>query len=64
MLALVGKMSKVLDGAEPDRKRRAWSIVAIMVGAIAISRAMPDGNEALQALDSALQTAIALVAAK
>jgi len=29
-----------------------------MVGAIAISRAMPDGKEADQALDSALQTAM------
>ena len=64
MLAFVRKMSKILDGAEPEREKRAWSIVAIIVGAIAISRAMPDGTEAAQALDSALQTAIALIAAK
>jgi TetR/AcrR family transcriptional repressor of nem operon len=64
MLAFVRKMSKILDGAEPEREKRAWSIVAIIVGAIAISRAMPDGKEAAQALDSALQTAIALIAAK
>jgi TetR/AcrR family transcriptional regulator, transcriptional repressor for nem operon len=63
MLALVHKMSNVLDGTGPDREKRAWSIVAMMVGAIAISRAMPDGEEADQALDSALQTAIALIAA-
>ena len=43
MSALVRKMSNVLDVAGPDRKKRAWSIVAMMVGAIAISRAMPDG---------------------
>jgi hypothetical protein len=36
----------------------------MMVGAIAISRAMPDGEEADQALDSALQTAVALIAPK
>ena len=64
MSTLVRKMSDVLDAARPDRKKRAWSIIAIMVGAIAISRAMPDGKEADQALDSALQTAIALIAAK
>ena len=64
MLALVRTMSNVLDGAGPDRRRRAWSIVAMMIGAIAISRAMPDGEEADQALDSALQTATALVARK
>jgi AcrR family transcriptional regulator len=61
MLELIHKMSKVLDGAEPDRERRAWSIVAIMVGAIAISRAMPDGDEANRAIDFALQTATSLV---
>jgi len=60
MLALVHNMSNVLDGAGPDRERRAWSIIAMMVGAIAIARAMPDGVEAEQILDSALQTAIAL----
>jgi TetR/AcrR family transcriptional regulator, transcriptional repressor for nem operon len=64
MLALVHKMSNVLDGTGPDREKRAWSIVAMMVGAIAISRAMPDGEEADQVLESALQTAIALVAPK
>jgi AcrR family transcriptional regulator len=62
ILKLVRKMSNALDGAEPDREKRAWSIIAIMVGAITISRAMPDGEEADRALDSALQTAIALVA--
>ena len=49
-------MAKVLDGDEPDRERRAWSIVAMMVGAIAISRAMPDGEEANRAVDFALET--------
>ena len=64
MVGLVHKMSNVLDGPGPDREKRAWSIVAMMIGAIAISRAMPDGEEADRALDSALQTAIALIAPK
>jgi TetR/AcrR family transcriptional repressor of nem operon len=64
MLALVHKMSNVLDRAEPDRKKRAWSIIAMMVGAIAIAQAMPDGEKADQVLDSALQTSIALIAPK
>jgi TetR/AcrR family transcriptional repressor of nem operon len=64
MLELVRKMSNLLDGADPDRKKRAWSIITMMVGAIAIARAMPDGEAANQALDSALQTATALVATK
>jgi TetR/AcrR family transcriptional repressor of nem operon len=63
-LELVRKMSNVLDGARPDREKRAWSIIAMMVGAIAISRAMPDGEEADHALDSALQSATALIVPK
>jgi hypothetical protein len=63
MLALVRKMSEVLD-AGPDRKQRAWSIIAMMVGAVAIAQAMPDDKKADQVLDSALQTATALIAAK
>jgi AcrR family transcriptional regulator len=62
MLALVRRMSNVLGAAGPDREKRAWSIVAMMVGAIAISRAMPDGEEPDRVLDSALQSAIALIA--
>src|SRR5882757_437342 len=61
MLGLVRKMSNILDGAGPDREKRAWSIIAMMVGAIAISRAMADGEEADQVLDAALRTATALV---
>jgi AcrR family transcriptional regulator len=64
MLELVRKMSNVLDGARPDREKRAWSIIAMMVGAIAISRAMPDGEEADHVLDSALQSATALIVPK
>ena len=64
MVTLIHRMSNVLGVAGSGREERAWSIVAIMIGAIAISRAMPDGEEADQALDSALQTATALVAPK
>jgi AcrR family transcriptional regulator len=64
MLALVQKMSNALGGAGSDREKRAWSIIAMMIGAIAISRAMPDGEGADQALAAALQTAIALIAPK
>lgn len=64
MLELIRKMSNVVSGPEPEREQRAWSIIAMMVGAVAISRAMPDGAAADQALDSALQTAMALITAE
>jgi TetR/AcrR family transcriptional regulator, transcriptional repressor for nem operon len=61
MLELVRKMSNVFDGPHPEREQRAWSMIAMMVGAITISRAMPNGKAADRALDSALQGAIALL---
>ena len=64
MVALIHTMSNVLDVTGLDREKRTWSIVAIMIGAIAISRAMADGEEADQVLDAALQTATRLVAPK
>ena len=64
MVALIHQMSNVLGVAGSDREQRAWSIVAIMIGAIAISRAMADGEEADQVLDAALRTATSLVAPK
>jgi TetR/AcrR family transcriptional regulator, transcriptional repressor for nem operon len=64
MVELIHRMSNVLGVAGSDREKRAWSIVAIMIGAIAISRALADGEEADQVLDSALRTATALVAPK
>lgn len=38
MTALVDRIADLLDGDEPDRQRRAWSIVALMVGSILIPR--------------------------
>jgi len=61
MTELIRKVSAVLGGAEADRERRAWSIVAMMVGAIGIARAMPDGNEADRAIEHALETAVSLI---
>lgn len=61
MAELIQRMVKVLDGDGPDGKRRAWSIVALMVGAIAISRAMPDGEDANRAIEFAYETASSLI---
>ena len=62
MTALIDRIAGLLDGGQSDRQRRAWSIVALMVGSIAISRAMPEQSQARSApLDSALSTASMLV---
>jgi TetR/AcrR family transcriptional repressor of nem operon len=62
MSALVTRIAELLDGGESDRQRRAWSIVALMVGSIVISRGLPDQNEPrTAAIDSALRTASSLI---
>jgi TetR/AcrR family transcriptional repressor of nem operon len=62
MTALVDRIAGLLDGDESDRQRRAWSIVALMVGSIVISRGIPEHSESRVApLDSALSTAAVLI---
>lgn len=62
MTALIERIAGVLDGDASDRNRRAWSIVALMVGSIVISRGIPEQSESRTALlDSALSTASALI---
>ncbi|WP_406813515.1 TetR/AcrR family transcriptional regulator [Mycobacterium sp. M23085] len=53
--ALARRVAEVLDGA--DRERRAWSVVALMVGAVSISRAMSDPAAQAEVLDAASETA-------
>jgi AcrR family transcriptional regulator len=62
MTALVDRIADLIDGDEPDRQRRAWSIVALMVGAILISRGIPEQNESrIAPLDSAFSTVATLI---
>jgi TetR/AcrR family transcriptional repressor of nem operon len=64
MIALIDRITELLDGDESDRRRRAWSIVALMVGSILISRGMPEESGIRSApVESALTTALDLAAA-
>jgi AcrR family transcriptional regulator len=57
--ALASRAAEALDGA--DRERRAWSLVALMVGAVSISRAMSDPAMQAEVLDAANETADRLI---
>jgi AcrR family transcriptional regulator len=62
MTALIERIAELLDGEQSDRQRRAWSIVALMVGSIVISRGMPEQTGSRSApIDSALSTTSALI---
>jgi TetR/AcrR family transcriptional repressor of nem operon len=61
MTDLIARIADVLGGPAGSREPRAASIVALMVGAIGVSRAMPDGAEAERVLENALKTALSLM---
>lgn len=59
---LAQRVAGLLDGTRSDRGRRAWSLDALMVGALTISRAMTDQGESRAAVIQAAQrTALSLV---
>ena len=62
MIELIDRITELLDGEHADRRRRAWNIVALMVGSALISRGMPEDSENRSApLEAALSTATALM---
>jgi AcrR family transcriptional regulator len=60
--ALAARVADLLDGTPSDRERRAWSVVALMVGAVSISRAMSDGGRRGDVIDAARRTVDKLIA--
>jgi AcrR family transcriptional regulator len=59
--ALAERVAELIEGRRPDRERRAWSIIALMVGAVSISRAMADSDTQIRVIDSARRTADKLI---
>ena len=57
IVALAERVADLLDGRRPDRERRAWSIVALIVGAVSISRAMSTPATQVEVIDAARRTA-------
>jgi AcrR family transcriptional regulator len=62
MNILIEKMTTALKGnTELKRRAKAWSILSIMVGAISISRALPEGEESREIIDAALESASSMI---
>ena len=62
MNELIDKIAEGLEGGtRRQRRERAWSIVALMVGSLTVARALPDGDEANEMVKSALQSAMDLL---
>lgn len=64
MSDLVHKMSRAMAGDEPLRRHRAWSVLAMMIGAVTVARALPDGREAEEIIDATLETALGMLEPK
>jgi hypothetical protein len=62
MKELIRKTSKVLAGAPADREKKAWTMVAMMVGAVLVAQALPPGREADKIIEAALERAISIIA--
>jgi AcrR family transcriptional regulator len=59
--AMAERIADGLDGPRPDRMRRAWSIISLMVGAITVSRAMSGTATQSELISSARKSADRLV---
>jgi TetR/AcrR family transcriptional repressor of nem operon len=62
MNEFIGKIVKALaGGTRRQRRDRAWSIIALMVGSLTVARALPDGNEADEMINASLKSAVDLL---
>jgi TetR/AcrR family transcriptional repressor of nem operon len=56
MVELVGVLTPAMRGPQKERETRAWAVVASIVGAVTIARALPAGDQARAVLESTLDT--------
>jgi AcrR family transcriptional regulator len=62
MNEFIDKIVKALEGSTRRQRRdRAWSIIALMVGSLTVARALPDGDEADEMINAALKSAMDLL---
>ncbi|WP_349962545.1 TetR/AcrR family transcriptional regulator [Rhizobium sp. ZPR3] len=58
---LVTKIAEVLEGETNDRERKAWNIIALMIGSVSTARAMSDQECAEAVLNFGLVSAMAQI---
>lgn len=58
MRLLIERMTQSMTGADAPRRKRAWAVLALMVGTITVARALPDGPERQELLAAALANAL------
>src|SRR3954463_7782307 len=58
MRLLIERMTRAMTGADAQKRRRAWVVLALMVGTITVARALPEGAERQELVAAALANAL------
>ncbi|MBB2755120.1 UNVERIFIED_ORG: AcrR family transcriptional regulator [Rhizobium aethiopicum] len=58
---LVAKIAEVVEGETRERERKAWNIIALMIGSVSAARAMSNQQSAETVLGFALASAMAQI---
>jgi TetR/AcrR family transcriptional repressor of nem operon len=58
IIEVVALLAPAMSGTPEEQERQAWTLVASIVGAITIARALPAGDAAQAVLDSVLASAM------
>jgi TetR/AcrR family transcriptional repressor of nem operon len=62
MAELVARLTPAMPGAPEEREQRAWTVVASIVGAVTVARALPAGDQARAILDATLKSVTGAIA--
>jgi TetR/AcrR family transcriptional repressor of nem operon len=58
MVDVIATLAPAMPGTQEEQARAAWTLVASIVGAVTIARALPSGDQAEAILDAVLATAL------
>jgi TetR/AcrR family transcriptional repressor of nem operon len=58
MLELVATLAPAMHGTPEEQTEQAWTMIASIVGAVTIARALPPGDHAHAVLDATLESAM------
>jgi TetR/AcrR family transcriptional repressor of nem operon len=56
MVELVATLAPAMHGTHEEQDKQAWAMIASIVGAVTVARALPPGADARAALDATLET--------
>ncbi|MEV6762118.1 TetR/AcrR family transcriptional regulator [Streptomyces sp. NPDC051105] len=58
MVEVVALLAPAMHGTQEEREQQAWTLLASIVGAVTLARALPSGDHAQAVLDAVLASAL------